>query len=427
MDLRAQLPRVPVANGPELVGWLQRGFAAIGHEVRLALTTQFDALVSTGVIKAYRDQSERSYYFKHPGGTSHDVLDPQRIGMVDLTQRGEMHVAYVAFEIALAHNGPCRAPTSKSYAKPAFLKVQAPWEVLLHSAETKRLKTQDNFRFRAFFKLRLPLLPRDALPDPKTCLHDFRILDLGAWEWRLVWECRLCGYECHCRCFEQAIHAVPYRQPDLERRGRSLGIKSGEVPFHDGACEVCRGVASTHVFCHKMYARSLFEQRYGAYVAKRKVEMQLEGGFQGSPEELDRLATNEVRQALGFKAIGERFVTETELYRIVKTLFPNDEVIHHYRADWLAGLELDVYVPNYGLAIEYQGVQHFQPVEAWGGDAALATTRERDAKKAELCREQGVKLVYFKYDEEVTLELVRERINLAGLHGGGTGLIQSEK
>ena len=62
------------------------------------------------------------------------------------------------------------------------------------------------------------------------------------------------------------------------------------------------------------------------------------------------------------------------------------------------------------MAVEHQGVQHFEPVEMFGGVDGLIKTQERDERKARLCAENGVKLIYFRYDEDITKELVRTGI-----------------
>ena len=85
-------------------------------------------------------------------------------------------------------------------------------------------------------------------------------------------------------------------------------------------------------------------------------------------------------------------------------------MLRHHRADFLQGLELDVYLPDRNIGIEYQGVQHFEPVAHWGGEEALAKLQKRDAKKKRLCREAKVKLVYFCHDENLSTDLVRNRI-----------------
>ena len=70
---------------------------------------------------------------------------------------------------------------------------------------------------------------------------------------------------------------------------------------------------------------------------------------------------------------------------------------------FLNGLQLDFYLPNYGVGIECQGIQHFienhffEPIEV---------VKERDERKRKLCEEHGIKLLYYsnlgiKYPYEV--------------------------
>ena len=58
-------------------------------------------------------------------------------------------------------------------------------------------------------------------------------------------------------------------------------------------------------------------------------------------------------------------------------------------------LHLDFYLPEYNIAIECQGIQHFQPVEFWGGEEGLRNTQERDQAKRLLCEQHGIRLLYF--------------------------------
>jgi hypothetical protein len=110
---------------------------------------------------------------------------------------------------------------------------------------------------------------------------------------------------------------------------------------------------------------------------------------------------NEVRRKLGYKPIGEEWASETTLFYIVQSLFPDATVLRHYRPDFLEGMELDVFVQELSIGIEYQGVQHFESVEHWGGIEALRELQERDEKKRRLCQALGIRLIYLRYDEDL--------------------------
>ena len=56
---------------------------------------------------------------------------------------------------------------------------------------------------------------------------------------------------------------------------------------------------------------------------------------------------------------------------------------------------LDFFLPEYGVAIECQGKQHFCPTELFGGADFYNLTKERDAVKKRLCEEHGIRILYY--------------------------------
>ena len=106
-----------------------------------------------------------------------------------------------------------------------------------------------------------------------------------------------------------------------------------------------------------------------------------------------RSAENAIRDEQGLPAVGEGWVSETELYYLLKTEFPNTQVIQHACPSWLGQQHLDVFFPEYGVAIEYQGTQHDRPVEYFGGYDAFQRSRRRDAAKKRKCARNGIVLV----------------------------------
>ena len=128
-------------------------------------------------------------------------------------------------------------------------------------------------------------------------------------------------------------------------------------------------------------------------------------------KKLDTKIENITRQEFGYKKIGDRWTSETMLFQIVKVLFPDYEVLRHYRPKWLQGLEYDIYIPLTKLAIEYQGQQHFFAITAWGGEKALEKVKQRDTKKVILSQGLGVRLLTVDYTEPLTTDYINKRIN----------------
>lgn len=106
-----------------------------------------------------------------------------------------------------------------------------------------------------------------------------------------------------------------------------------------------------------------------------------------------------------------RWVTEVLLYNIVCELVLDKKPVLHYRGRELHGLELDIWFPSLRLGIEYQGEQHYLAIKCWGGEEGLRKRMANDARKREICAVCGYTLIEVKYDEPVTKEHIREKLN----------------
>ena len=76
-------------------------------------------------------------------------------------------------------------------------------------------------------------------------------------------------------------------------------------------------------------------------------------------------------------------------------------------------MSYDVYICGLKTAIEYQGKQHFEPVEYFGGKEHYERQVERDKLKLEISEANGVKLIYINYWEDVTPDLIIEKVGVA--------------
>ncbi len=101
---------------------------------------------------------------------------------------------------------------------------------------------------------------------------------------------------------------------------------------------------------------------------------------------------SDYRQAVyeGLVASGHasaRWVSEQKAYQIVRGLYPDAKF--QYEPDWLYGQHLDIYVPELHMAIEYQGKQHYEPVEFFGGAEGLKERMLKKRKREIIARIQG--------------------------------------
>jgi len=125
---------------------------------------------------------------------------------------------------------------------------------------------------------------------------------------------------------------------------------------------------------------------------------------------VNRVIENRIRKDFNFRVMSGNWTNEENLIKLVQTLYPEHTLIQHYRPKYLEGLELDIFIKDLKCGIEYQGIQHYEAFDHLGGERALEKTVERDERKKTLCSNNEIRLIYFYYDEELTSELVEERL-----------------
>lgn len=86
----------------------------------------------------------------------------------------------------------------------------------------------------------------------------------------------------------------------------------------------------------------------------------------------------------------------------VRTILEQSNCRYVYQAhfNFLDRLSYDFFLPDLNIAIEYQGKQHYEPVEIFGGEAAFIKQQERDSRKRKLSLENNIKLIEIRYDHE---------------------------
>lgn len=110
-----------------------------------------------------------------------------------------------------------------------------------------------------------------------------------------------------------------------------------------------------------------------------------------------------------------KWVTEELVLKLTKKLYKQYTVIYQYKPFFLRSsfggqMSYDIYIQDLKVAIEYQGKQHFEPVDFFGGKEAFEKGKIRDEEKKNLSKEHGIKLVYINFDEVITTELIKSRV-----------------
>lgn len=84
----------------------------------------------------------------------------------------------------------------------------------------------------------------------------------------------------------------------------------------------------------------------------------------------------------------------------IKSMLDKENINYEYKArnkqlPFLDGLEIDFFIPSKSIAIECQGIQHFKPINFFGGKEKYEEQIKRDEKKKLLCEQNNIKLLYY--------------------------------
>ena len=74
-------------------------------------------------------------------------------------------------------------------------------------------------------------------------------------------------------------------------------------------------------------------------------------------------------------------------------------------------LRFDFYIPSMRTCIEFDGIQHFKPVDFFGGNKNLKEVKRKDSIKNEYCNDNNIKLIRISYlDVDNILRIISENI-----------------
>lgn len=103
-----------------------------------------------------------------------------------------------------------------------------------------------------------------------------------------------------------------------------------------------------------------------------------------------------------------KWKSEQELFRLVSRFF--EDAIFHYTDEWISPQHIDIFIPQIQCAIEYQGEQHFLSSDYFGGDDYLENRKLLDDRKRSLCKEIGIILIEWRYDEPINEVILDKKL-----------------
>ena len=97
-----------------------------------------------------------------------------------------------------------------------------------------------------------------------------------------------------------------------------------------------------------------------------------------------------------------RFVSapQRHLHKLLEELFHRDQILldHYHKELRYDGtkrfMQLDIFIPSFNLAFEYQGEQHYSTHYLYGSPSIQ---QQRDQEKEMKCKEAGITLIHIPY------------------------------
>lgn len=77
-------------------------------------------------------------------------------------------------------------------------------------------------------------------------------------------------------------------------------------------------------------------------------------------------------------------------------------------------LSYDFYIPSQSILIEYQGLQHYEPIDYFGGETKFKNQQKHDQMKFDYAREHGYNLILVPYTAD-TLPKIKKYLTKHGL------------
>lgn len=127
-----------------------------------------------------------------------------------------------------------------------------------------------------------------------------------------------------------------------------------------------------------------------------------------------RALENDIRKKKGYEVVGSFFM-EKFLFEKLSTEFPKLNMQTQYSPYWLQPQRLDIFIEECSLGIEYQGAQHFLPIDFFGGEEGLKLRKILDRRKAEKCFENSVDLIEISYEEDFEYAFTQLKLHISNL------------
>lgn len=103
-----------------------------------------------------------------------------------------------------------------------------------------------------------------------------------------------------------------------------------------------------------------------------------------------------------------RWGSESRLFKLLSKTYK--DAIFQYHSEFLGLQSYDIFIPSINVAIEYQGKQHYEPIDFFGGENAFKNRLKLDKRKKEISKNNNITLIEWKYNEPISNLILKEKL-----------------
>jgi hypothetical protein len=120
-----------------------------------------------------------------------------------------------------------------------------------------------------------------------------------------------------------------------------------------------------------------------------------------------------VSKRTGNEPRGCPYCSESNMEKRIRNYFENNNIIYAFQKRFndckdLLSLPFDFYLPDYNVACEAQGIQHFEIVDFFGGEEAFIDRKKKDKIKENYCKENNIPFIEIPYYKFNNIENILE-------------------
>ena len=82
------------------------------------------------------------------------------------------------------------------------------------------------------------------------------------------------------------------------------------------------------------------------------------------------------------------------------------EFVHQRKFKELGRKRFDFYIPSINTIIEYNGIQHYESKDYFGGEKSFKSLVRNDKMKKQYCLDNGINYEIIRYDEDIKCRIL---------------------